>query len=293
MADPFNEKTPALRVSQLDASELDNEVVHIIKAQLNKLFKYHKSNVLVTYDPEVTAVIKTIIWRFTIYAHESTIGQQILNLKYSGTAQQTSWMSRRQKILYGLILIVCPWLRERTDNLLNFVGLSQYHRKIQRILKWLDISLKLAAVLNFLVFLQNGVYQTIAERILGIQAMFPNRQGVRQVSFEYMTRELLWHGFSEFLFFTLPLINFQRVKNFVRSHILRRPDDPAGDGLRVMECAVCEDVPTNPQEIGCPHLFCYYCVQSNYKADPNFSCPRCRTNIPVVASIRPYRAVIS
>lgn len=29
-------------LQQLDATELDGEVVHIIKAQLNKLFKYHK-----------------------------------------------------------------------------------------------------------------------------------------------------------------------------------------------------------------------------------------------------------
>uniref|UniRef100_A0A8W8JUR1 Uncharacterized protein n=1 Tax=Magallana gigas TaxID=29159 RepID=A0A8W8JUR1_MAGGI len=64
MADSL-EKTPALRVSQLDASELDSEVVHIVKAQLNKLFKYHKSNILVTYDPEVSALIKTLIWRLT------------------------------------------------------------------------------------------------------------------------------------------------------------------------------------------------------------------------------------
>lgn len=292
MADSL-EKTPALRVSQLDASELDSEVVHIVKAQLNKLFKYHKSNILVTYDPEVSALIKTLIWRFTIYAHDSTIGQQILNLKYSGSEGHSSWMSRRQKILYGLILIVCPWLRERAETLASFVGLSKYQAKIRKVLRWLDISLKLAAVWNFLVFLQRGMYQTITERLLGIQAMFPSRQGIRQVSFEYMTRELLWHGFSEFLFFTLPLVNFQRVKNFVRRHVLNRHEDPALDGLRVMECAVCEDVPTNPQEIGCPHLFCYYCVQSNYKADPGFSCPRCRTSIPGVDSIRPYRTVIS
>lgn len=29
-------------IPQLDASELDSEVVHIVKAQLSKLFKYHK-----------------------------------------------------------------------------------------------------------------------------------------------------------------------------------------------------------------------------------------------------------
>uniref|UniRef100_A0A8W8JVT9 RING-type domain-containing protein n=1 Tax=Magallana gigas TaxID=29159 RepID=A0A8W8JVT9_MAGGI len=86
---------------------------------------------------------------------------------------------------------------------------------------------------------------------------------------------------------------FSTSEEFFEATRLYRHEDTDIDGLRVMECAVYEDVPTNPQEIGCSHLFCYYCVQSNYKADPGFSCRRCRTSIPSVDTICPYRTVIS
>ncbi|VDI33441.1 peroxin-2 [Mytilus galloprovincialis] len=55
--------TRALRVSQLDAQELDNEVIAIIKNQLTKLLKYHKTNILVRYDPEVSAFLKLLVWK--------------------------------------------------------------------------------------------------------------------------------------------------------------------------------------------------------------------------------------
>lgn len=79
---------------------------------------------------KITLTISSFLFQFTIYAHDSTIGQQILNLKYSGSEGQSSWMSRRQKILYGLILIVCPWLRERAETLASFVGLTNYQVKV-------------------------------------------------------------------------------------------------------------------------------------------------------------------
>ena len=39
-------------------------------------------------------------------------------------------------------------------------------------------------------------YPSVLERILGIHQVFAQRQSIRQVSFEFMTRELLWHGFA-------------------------------------------------------------------------------------------------
>ena len=35
-----------------------------------------------------------------------------------------------------------------------------------------------------------------------------------QVSFEFMNQQLLWHGFSEFMLFLLPLIDFDRLSAF-------------------------------------------------------------------------------
>ncbi len=53
--------------------------------------------------------------------------------------------------------------------------------QIDSVLKWIDRGWKLATLLNFLVFLQQGRYQSVLERLLGIRAVFPHPQGVRQV----------------------------------------------------------------------------------------------------------------
>ena len=94
-----------------------------------------------------------------------------------------------------------------------------------------------------------------------ICALFP------QVSFEYMTRELLWHGFAEFVFFLLPFINFHRVRNFFKRRLTLYSTTEDTDVTRkrpqhlYKECAVCGEWPTCPRQIGCLHVFCYYCIQ--------------------------------
>ncbi|XP_069116726.1 peroxisome biogenesis factor 2-like [Argopecten irradians] len=233
---------------------------------------------------------------FSVAAHDCTIGQQILNLKYVTEKSQGAepWLGTRQKLLYALILIGCPWVKERCGDILHMLKLSRWKQKAQQILHWTETGLKVAALVNFLVFLRQGVYRALVERILGIRAMFPNQQGVRQVSFEFMTRELLWHGFSEFLFFVLPLINFQRLKNFAMRRILpvskTEVTDPSSRKLET--CAVCGEKPTNPREIGCRHVFCYFCIEGNYKADPGYSCPLCGVSVIDPSNIKPVRMVV-
>ncbi|RUS73556.1 hypothetical protein EGW08_018684, partial [Elysia chlorotica] len=103
----------------------------------------------------------------------------------------------------------------------------------------------------------------------------------------------------EFLFFLLPLINFQRIKNSARRWLgskVGAEGHAARGHLKhrtrsdLMTCAVCDQWPVLPREIGCRHVFCYYCISANVAADPNFSCPQCEfpvghpSNIQVAAS---------
>ncbi|XP_055516947.1 peroxisome biogenesis factor 2-like [Leucoraja erinacea] len=147
-------------------------------------------------------------------------------------------------------------------------------------------------LLNFLIFLQRGIFTTFPERLLGIRAVFCRPQGVRQVGFEYMNRELLWHGFAEFLIFLLPLINTRKLKVVVSSWFLPVGHLHHNDGTlstHYKECAICGDWPTMPHIIGCKHVFCYYCIQSNYLSDADFTCPKCSTEIhniePLISNI--------
>jgi peroxin-2 len=73
----------------------------------------------------------------------------------------------------------------------------------------------IAAFVSFLVFLVNGRYRTLVDRILRIRLTPPSAQASREVSFEYLNRQLVWHAFTEFLLFLLPLVGISRWKRWI------------------------------------------------------------------------------
>jgi peroxin-2 len=66
-----------------------------------------------------------------------------------------------------------------------------------------------------LVFLVNGRYRTLIDRVLRIRLAPPSNQVSREVSFEYLNRQLVWHAFTEFLLFLLPLVGISRWRRWV------------------------------------------------------------------------------
>ncbi|XP_071841284.1 peroxisome biogenesis factor 2-like [Apostichopus japonicus] len=270
---------PVLRVNQLDSHQLDDEIHHLVKAQVNNVFQFFQPGVLSFIEPELNAVLRFILWKFSVSHSSTTFGQRLLNLQY-GSAVGGSVLTVRQRWLYAVLVIGCRWFQDRAYDLSRLTENVQAFDVVWVAIEWLERILKIASVINFLVFLRQGTFQTILERALGIRARFENPQAMRQVSFEFMTRELLWHGFAEFLFFLLPFVNFQRLKNNIRRRILIGQSPAAkGDAKRAQylyeECAICGEWPTNPQEIGCQHIFCFYCIQANFKADRAYTCPLC------------------
>ncbi|XP_071946083.1 peroxisome biogenesis factor 2-like [Antedon mediterranea] len=283
----------ALRVSQLDSSELDNEILQIIKAQLSNVFKFLKSDFLPRFEPELNTIIRLLIWKYSVLSNDATLGQQMLNLKYRNAAN-FSPLQTRQRWLFGVVLVGLKWVQERSTELSALTRETAFSWVI-RFLNMAEKLLKVASLVNFLIFLRNGKYQFLFERLLGIRATFTKPQSVRQVSFEFMTRELLWHGFSEFLFFLLPLINYRRIQNFFQRK-LRTPSssNPSSRSLNMCkECAICGEWPTMPREVGCAHVFCYYCIKSNMMADSTYSCPSCSYKPSGLKSIQQVTVEIS
>ncbi|XP_033119887.1 peroxisome biogenesis factor 2-like [Anneissia japonica] len=285
----------ALRVNQLDSSELDNEILQIIKAQLSNVFKYFKPGYLSKIEPELNTVIRLLIWKYSVFTNDATLGQQMLNIKYRDAAKFGP-LHTRQRWLLGVVLVGLKWIQERSMELSSLTR----ETTISWIIGFVNMAeklLKVASLVNFLLFLRDGQYQFLFERIIGVRATFSKPQFVRQVSFEFMTRELMWHGFSEFLFFILPLINYRRIQNFFRRK-LRSPSSPnqtrSSRPLKTYkECAICGEWPTMPREIGCLHVYCYYCIQSNMLADSSYSCPLCSYKPDGMKSIKEVSVEIS
>ncbi|KAH7956210.1 hypothetical protein HPB52_007135 [Rhipicephalus sanguineus] len=212
----------------LDAVELDDELFALFRSKLSDVFRHAGGSFYPTFEPEIKAILKAVLYGFTVYECGATVGQRLLGLEFFSNGTSLSRITRRQTLALILLGIGLPWFRERGLKLL----------------------------VRFLPQMQRD-----------------------KVQFDFMNRELLWHGFAEFIGFLLPLVNVYPAKNFVSRHLLRRKMRPTHPSERtrgdMAECGICGSSPTQPHEIGCKHVFCYYCIASQVTADAKYSCPLC------------------
>ena len=86
---------------------------------------------------------------------------------------------------------------------------------------------------------------------------------------------------AEFASFAVPLINVQRVKNVFKRLFNSSTTQSIKSCSRTDQdsekCAICDLRPTNVHEIGCAHVFCYFCAITSLTADPTngLICPKC------------------
>lgn len=280
-----------LRISQLDSFELDGALEQLIWSQFARCFQHFKPGLLTPVEPELKAVLQLLLWRFTVYSNSATVGQALLNVRYRNTllpGHRYRPMSRQQKLWFALLTVGGKWLSERSHSLfLLGCSVGAGSQKARGTLALISGLAKASSLFNFLFFLQSGNFPTLTERLLGVQPVFSQPQGPRDISFQYMNRELLWHGFAEFLIFLLPLVNTWKLKASISSLFSSKEkySEDAKTGSH-MECAICGEWPTMPHSIGCSHVFCYYCVKSHTMADIFFTCPKCSTELTTVQPVK-------
>ncbi|XP_070709192.1 peroxisome biogenesis factor 2 isoform X2 [Pempheris klunzingeri] len=286
-------QTPVLRINQLDALELDSALDQLLWNQFSQCFQNCRPGLLTPLEPELRALLHLLLWRFTLYSSSATVGQSLLSLRYHNVLSSSSRyrpLSSRQKLGLALLTAGPRWLQERSHSLLLCLGLSSggpvserfgglVQQGFRNCLTLVSSIAQLTSVINFLVFLRKGHHPVLAERIVGARSVFCKANVVRDITYQYMNRELLWHGFAEFLIFLLPLINTRKLKATVSS-IVFGGESSAGEGATVSqevwkECGLCGEWPTMPHTMGCKHVFCYYCIKSHSIADAYLTCPKC------------------
>ncbi|XP_062505908.1 peroxisome biogenesis factor 2-like isoform X2 [Corticium candelabrum] len=256
----------ALRISQMDSSVLDEEVLESLKLQLSRCL----------------SLLGLSVWKY-----DSTLGQQMLNVKYAkcvssdaSDSEEALGLSRWQKIAYGLVFVCGNYCKDKAvgiEVIGQYINNLNIREKIRTLSRWTERLWNMARLVNFLIFLQQGSYRSLIERILRLNTVLVHKQPVRQVSFEFMNRELLWHSFAEFTFFLLPFVNVRRLRNTV--HRVFTSYSSTSSSPSFTQCGICESRPTTPYQASCNHIFCYYCIKANCMADPGFSCPLCSSKI--------------
>ncbi len=273
-----NEKV--LRVSQLDAVELDDELSNILQSQfLDVIYTLPTTLSLHRIKPELKAAVRFLIWSFSIESTGSTFGQRMLNLAYNGNSS----LGLRHKIPLFLFSVLGNWISERLDDITPLI--SSQPREALRIAKIVSTTLKGLSLLNFVLFLLYGHYPSMRERLSGLTMTPTQPQTLRQLSYDYMNREILWYGFSEFIFFVLPQLNLFALKNWMRRK-LGPWKDSKNEQTNFSECSFCEKTVTMPHITDCGHVYCYYCLCANCLADSRFPCAVCSNVILEYSAVR-------
>ena len=263
-----------LRVSQLDATELDEDLSSLLQQQFVGIFRSLPLHFVNRFKPELKLFVRWLVWKYSVSNSSRTFGQRMMDLHYSSSAGGPLTFRHRFGLFF--VLVLAEWLKERFDVALALFSNAR-PSNVQRLLDGVIALIKSLSLLNFILFLLNGSYPSLKERLLGLSMTPSSPQALRQLSYEYMSREILWHGFSEFIFYILPYFNLFALRNWIRKR-LRSPQDKnvlSSDEINFELCSFCEQPPTMPHLSDCGHLYCYYCLRANCLADTNFPCTVC------------------
>lgn len=217
---------PSFRVGQVDAELLDEELLNLLKEQVGEGLKLFGTHLKDEYGAEIGLALRTILWKLSIWDHGASYGASLQGLQYidaraqdapaSLTRPPTAW----QKITYGLLTVGgrYAWSRweDRLSSLENgYDEPSPLIEKLSRLTTLAGNTHNIAAFASFLVFLYNGKYRTLTDRLLRLRLVPNDNHTSREVSFEYLNRQLVWHAFTEFLLFLLPLVGISRWKRWL------------------------------------------------------------------------------
>ena len=130
------------------------------------------------------------------------------------------------------------------------------------------------SILNFIVFLLTSKYPKVVDRVLGIPLENISVVRGRAVAFDFMNRQLVWQGLTDFLLFFAPLVDFERLQKIFRRNV-------ANSTLPPTECGICGlDPIAIPFGGPCGHASCYYCIAQKLEDDDDgYPCPNCGEDV--------------
>ncbi|KAH7067168.1 Pex12 amino terminal region-domain-containing protein [Paraphoma chrysanthemicola] len=215
---------PEFRVGQVDAELLDEELLELLKGQVGEGLKYFGSHITDNWGPEILLSLRLILFKLSIWDQNASYGAHLQGLRYTdarSNAPNRPPPKPWQKAAYGFVTIGGRYAWTKWEEYL-LSAQEDYTRPESPQLKLfsalterLNSAHDVASLASFLVFLVNGRYRTITDRLLRLRLTPTSHSTSREVSFEYLNRQLVWHAFTEFLLFLLPLVGISRWRRIL------------------------------------------------------------------------------
>lgn len=216
----------------------------------------------------------------------------------------SSNLSKEQKLMYFALKILTPYLYEKLNDYMTINGWGEYSnrnpkKKFWKLFQSFEKIYQLSSLINFYMFLYNGKYTSVVDRLLKIRLVYDNENLNRIISNDYLSFQLVWSVLTNFLLFILPFINIKGMKNYFKGLLNIKRINKYKD-LPKDQCAICKenkgdaDTPCPihiPYITNCGHVFCYYCIKSEMinssgnEKKSMYMCPRCSK---IVSDIEPY-----
>jgi peroxin-2 len=215
---------PFFRVGQLDAELLDAELLDLLKGQVGEGLKYFGTHITDNWTPEIFLALRLILFKLSIWDQNASYGAHLQGLRYTDArsrAPNRPSPSKWQKAAYGFVTIGGRYAWTKWEDYL-LSSQEDYTRPespklrlLSALTERLNSAHDVASLASFLVFLVNGRYRTITDRLLRLRLTPTSNNTSREVSFEYLNRQLVWHAFTEFLLFLLPLVGISRWRRIL------------------------------------------------------------------------------
>ncbi|KDE05695.1 hypothetical protein MVLG_03929 [Microbotryum lychnidis-dioicae p1A1 Lamole] len=138
------------------------------------------------------------------YLH-SCLRDRMLLSSWPDEPLPSSWFS-----FFNPIRLLNVLVRPSKDSSLRWR--MEFKRVCWELLNLVERCTAVATLANFLIFLYDGRYRTLVDRILGMRLIYAQRSIKPNVSFEFLNRQLVWEAFTEFLLFLMPLISVRRLR---------------------------------------------------------------------------------
>nr|CCA14900.1 peroxisome assembly protein putative [Albugo laibachii Nc14] len=266
------------RVQQRDATILDDEIAGLMRDSTSRLFDKFRPGIVELLSPEVNALIRSFIFTCSTLVHSPTPGMKLQNVQFCQSA-----FRGRILFMYYVLSIAMPYMwkrfayfltaqkaRNRRHEASNPKKSSWQSEDFVAFMKRLEAMVSVCQFLNLLIFLRNGCFRSLEERLLGMKLKAIDQQTC-MMNFEPITRQQLWQTFTDLGSTFLPVLVYcyRRIANKLqKKHKLSLT--PPGDC-----CLLCGSRPQTPYITSCKHVYCYYCLHLSASEDVDFVCLAC------------------
>lgn len=286
-----------LRIFQLDALLLDAEVSGVLKTAMDNVLNVAPLEfVTFRYSEELQFFLQSLLYKFGVWDRNQSVTDRMQNLLYRNEAASTAptaplsvvWSrstspTRPQKALHYVLSILLPYIvkkltqRSLEENWAN--SNSQWKSASAKVIRWLGAVLRVLRVVHMIVFLMEGRYRSIADRLAGMRLVAGEQRMQRLVNLVYLNQHIAWQSWSSFLTVAMPALRLgalfsqvSRVGETMLAGVAAGQPTVAREGFC---CACREPLVLSRHASPCGHSYCHHCIVTRLQVATTFPCSSC------------------